>query len=563
MVKFPTLLIGLSVDRVGGCAELRGSNLLQGCPQTYTMMVRSLLCPFITLVLSAGCGTDEPSHGPPEVGPDVGVVRDSGAGLLRDAGGVVDARPVDATAHGQPDARVDASLSDASGRAQPDAGPPDAQPDTGPPDAQADTGPADAQADTGPPDAQADTGPPDTGPVYPCPDLPAQCGDRERWQANLREHHMQVIDGCVFSLDAPDDAAWRTGHARADNLASRLGGAVSMGTLLGDLNRQARSSITNQSARRLRNHTWQGWIWDEGDNGVSYWYPQGITGSSDATDSGRVNNRRLQLVSWYHKTQARPTKGVRVSLADLTQFNDIDYRHLLLVVPYGDGAAVNYRPLHKSDVNTDALHAGGIVWYGDYLYVADTANGFRVFDLSAIARVSHTNDTGSFGRSGNVSHAFGYRYIVPQVARYDRSEGACAYSFSFVSLDRSSTPPALLSGEYKSTSIQGRLVHWYVDPQTHRLDARQGQVRGRAAKMGAQTKMQGAARWAGNYYISSSSQAGSFGRLYRTRAGRESSISAWVYGAEDLYYERGTGRIWTAAEFPDFRDVVSIPLLEP
>ncbi|MDE0883418.1 MAG: hypothetical protein OSB21_12565, partial [Myxococcota bacterium] len=92
---------------------------------------------------------------------------------------------------------------------------------------------------------------------------------------------------------------------------------------------------------------------------------------------------------------------------------------------------------------------------------------------------------------------------------------------------------------------------------------RGGEVRGQQAKMAAQNRMQGAQRWQGNYYISSSSQWNQFGRLYRTRSGLESSISAWVYGAEDLYYERQTGIIWTTAEHPDFRDVVGIPLLVP
>jgi hypothetical protein len=81
--------------------------------------------------------------------------------------------------------------------------------------------------------------------------------------------------------------------------------------------------------------------------------------------------------------------------------------------------------------------------------------------------------------------------------------------------------------------------------------------------MSAQTRVQGALTWEGNYYISSSSQFNRFGRLYRTRPGMESSISAWIYGCEDLYYERNTGLIWTAGEFPDFRDVVGIPLRAP
>ena len=183
-----------------------------------------------------------------------------------------------------------------------------------------------------------------------------------------------------------------------------------------------------------------------------------------------------------------------MSLADRTDPQDVHYRHLLLVVPHGEGNAVDYRPLHRSLANTDALHAGGMAWYGDYLYVVDTTNGFRVFDMSLIARVS---DTSKIGRDGNanVTHAFGYRYIVPQIARYDTPQEACPFSFSFVSLDRSSTPHAFLVGEYKKSSIQGRLVHYLLDEQTHRLEVREGIVRGQDGRMGAQTKMQGGLRW--------------------------------------------------------------------
>ncbi len=474
---------------------------------------------------------------------DIGSSRDA---QMADAG-LRDAASPD---RGRPEAgRVDAGRREAGGL---DATPPDA--------GQVDAGVGDAGVlDTGRPDA----GPADLGPTFGCGAYPNNCRDREQWFPGLREHHMRDTQGCSFGLVPPTAQAWTEGRVRAHNLATRLGGAVPLTRVLGDLNRQGRSSITNRNATRLRNHQWQGWIWNSGDNEVSYWYPQGITGSSDARDGGLVFGRRLQVVSWYHKTNARPTKGVRVSLADLTNLRDVDYRHLLLVVPYGDDDQVNYRPLHKSLTNTDALHAGGIVWYGDYLYVADTANGFRVFDMSLIARVSNTNDTGSFGRDGDISHAFGYRYIVPQVARYDAPEAACDFSFSFVSLDRSSDPPALITGEYKANSIQGRVVSYGLDAQTHRLEVRRGEIRGQDAKMGAQTKMQGAARWQNNYYLSSSSQAATYGRLYRTRSGRESSISAWVYGAEDLYYERTTGVIWTAAEYPSYRDVVGIPLLEP
>ena len=527
------------------------------------------------LLLTLACGPPEPLDRLTDGGP-----RPSGDAALQDAQLVADV-PSDAAA--QVDAAPDAGRRDALfpdlGRRE--AGPPDVQGrDAGRPEAgRSEAGAPEAGlAEAGVPEAGlvdsgladsgladsglADAGRTDSGPSFGCGDYP-NCRSRANWHAGLRQHHMQDTQGCSFGLVPPSAQDWADGRARALNLATRLGGAVSIAHLLGDLNRQGRSSITNQSATRLRNHQWQGWIWNTGDNAVGYWYPQGITGSSDSVGSGLIMGRRLQLISWYHKTEARPTKGVRVSLADLTNMRDVDYRHMMLVIPYGDDDLVNFRPLHKSLTNNDALHAGGIVWYGDYLYVADTANGFRVFDMSLIARVSNTDDTSNFGRDGEVTHAFGYRYIVPQIARYDAPENACDFSFSFVSLDRGSNPPALLTGEYKSDSIQGRLVNYLLDAQTHKLQVRGGEIRGQEAKMGAQTKMQGAARWQNNYYISSSSQAGSFGRLYRTRSGRESSISAWVYGAEDLYYERTTGVIWTAAEHPDFRDVVGIPLLVP
>jgi len=509
------------------------------------------------LLLLAACGKPDALN----EGADVADrVRDAAVLPASDAG-VLDTSPWDAISL-DVGAALDASAGDALLR---DLGAPDVpSPDAGrldsgirdaaPPDAAADTGPR----DSGPPDAS-----PDAGQSFGCGAYPRNCRDREQWMPGLDEHFMLATSACSFGLIPPSEAQWTQGRARAQNLATRLGGAVPLSRLRNDLNRQGRSSITNRNATRLQNHQWQGWIWNEGDNEVSYWYPQGMTGSSDATDSGTHDGRRFQLISWYHKTNARPTKGVRVSLADRTDPLDVDYRHMLLVVPFGEGGAVNYRPLHKSLNDTDALHAGGMAWYGDYLYVADTANGFRVFDMSLIARVSNTNDTSRLGRDGNVSHAFGYRYIVPQVARYDAPEEACNFSFSFVSLDRSSTPHALLAGEYKSSSIQGRLMHFLLDEQTHRLQVREGMIRGQDGKMGAQTKMQGALRWQGNYYISSSSQWNTYGRLYRTRPGRESSISAWVYGAEDLYYERSSGVVWTPAEFPDFRDVVGIPLREP
>ncbi|MFK8002881.1 MAG: hypothetical protein AB8H86_25155, partial [Polyangiales bacterium] len=168
------------------------------------------------------------------------------------------------------------------------------------------------------------------------------------------------------------------------------------------------------------------------------------------------------------------------------------------------------------------------------------------------------------GVSGARFDALGYGFAVPELMRFEPTAESCALRFSFVGLDRSSTPPALVTGEYQSDNVGGRVVVWNLDPGTGLLELREGVSRASAAYVGGQTRMQGAVRYDGNVYISSSSQVGSLGRLYRTRPGLdESRISAWVYGAEDLYVDRESDIIWTAAEHPGNRDVVGIPIRLP
>ena len=391
---------------------------------------------------------------------------------------------------------------------------------------------------------------------YGCPSFPMDC---DLASPTVTEQYMESIDSCSFALvpQGPTAEADRL----IDELVERAGAPLGVADVLDDLNRFATDGVTSQTAYRLRNHEFRGFRWNSGDNGVDYWYPQGITGSSDAVDHGLVARKRVLLVSWYHRTESRPTKGVRISIADTTDIDDVDYRHLLLVEPFREGGDADFGPVETD--SGGALHAGGIVWYGDKLYVADTTRGLRVFDLSRIFRIPDTDDHDRIGVSGGRMDAHGYRYAVPQLARYTLAEDSCPVRFSFAALDRSVEPPLILTGEYRSDDVGGRLVGWSLAPSSEWLDVRSGEVRGIDAQVAAQTKAQGALRWEGNYYISSSSQYLHYGRLYRTRPGLESRITAWVYGCEDLYYERDTGYVWTAAEHPGDRDVVGIPLLEP
>jgi hypothetical protein len=192
-----------------------------------------------------------------------------------------------------------------------------------------------------------------------------------------------------------------------------------------------------------------------------------------------------------------------------------------------------------------------------------------VYDLANILR-STDFDTDRIGVGAGRFDGLGYAYVVPELMRFRRNNDGCSVRFSFVGLDRSSNPPALVSGEYRNRDangdidVGGRLAVWDIDGTTGLLDVRGGEVRASAAFVSGQSRMQGALRYDGNVYISSSSQYQQFGRLYRTREGfGESSITAWVYGAEDLYMQRAADVVWTAAEFPGDRDVVAIPLVRP
>lgn len=397
---------------------------------------------------------------------------------------------------------------------------------------------------------------PDCRRAWACPPLGGSC-DGARPPAV--EHRIADAEGCSFELAPWTSVRVAERRALIDALAMSAPDSGDLLSVRDRLNRDGRSGISSRNSDRLRNHEWEGFRWNTGDENVSYWYPQGISGSSDAFAATRA--RKYVLVSWYNNSDERPTRGVRISLADVTDTSDVSYRHLLLVEPTGTPASPDFGPVTTG--SGGALHAGGIVWWEDLLYVADTTGGLRVFDLSNVMRTTHS-DTERIGVSGERFDALGYAFAVPELMRFERTDDSCALRFSFVGLDRSSSPPALVTGEYQSDNVGGRIVVWDLDAATGLLDVREGVSRATAAYVGGQTRMQGALRYDGNIYISSSSQVGSLGRLYRTRPGLdESRISAWVYGAEDLYVDRESDIIWTAAEHPGNRDVVGIPIRLP
>lgn len=220
------------------------------------------------------------------------------------------------------------------------------------------------------------------------------------------------------------------------------------------------------------------WCFEEGDNDYRLWVPQGVTSDADALGDEEWNGHKGLMVSWYSDQIG---KGIRVTVLDTETKK---YRHMLLAIPTnedGDGGS------YDNDYGPINLHAGGIVWYGHKIYVADTKWGVRVFDLDHIFDLSadphgDVDDEQSIGRDGDTYHGYGYRYVVPQVGRWMSpskaagDEGVCKESGpmhnSWMSLDRTSKPDQLVVGEYcakKKKTQPGRVAVW--DMEDHDIAA--------------------------------------------------------------------------------------------
>lgn len=331
------------------------------------------------------------------------------------------------------------------------------------------------------------------------------------------------------------------------------------------------------------------YCWSDDDALSKEWIPQGITGVSDAQADEYWGTKRPVITSWYDDatactpagTPACADKGVRLSFLDPATGK---YRHVLLAYPYYNSYGhISYRAID--------IHAGGIAWYKYRLYVTDALHGLRVFDLRDILDLdpdrdpatnnstpdgltSNVQDNGKVGRQSNVWYSYGYRYVLPQVASYDfvsaqynSSAGTCesdgAPKASYLSVDRSSSPPQLLMGEYCTTDSthpgNGRIGALPIDDTDGSLlAAADGLVSAVGTYALPVKQVQGAARYAGRWYLNQSHRY-SDASLWRAAVGSDGVLAVTggeirtAVGAEDMYYEhaQATGAaplLWSQSE---------------
>lgn len=338
-------------------------------------------------------------------------------------------------------------------------------------------------------------------------------------------------------------------RAEIDALADLLGGRVDLEVLLRDLNRRARRSWAPGRAAR------EAITWDRQDRRTTRWWPQGISTSADATEDGEVHGRRVVATSWYAKELPDGHHGARVSLIDLDTRR---YRHVLLVVADRDpGGRLVLRPLR--------IHAGGLVWCGRYLHLAATARGLVTCSLDDLMRVpdSVAGNPARLGVDGDRVASLGYRYLLPVRFGYEAvtDDGHERLRYSFLSLDRQTSPPQVLAGEYARGNQSRRLVRYPVDPATGLLDTGEdGTSRPLGLDESGVAQAQGAVAAAGRTYLTVSHGPWTPGSVY---AGRPGTLvrHRWAVpmGPEDVAAWPERDELWSLTEHPRRRWVFSMP----
>ena len=234
--------------------------------------------------------------------------------------------------------------------------------------------------------------------------------------------------------------------------------------------------------------------------------------------------------------------GSRISVIDCSDTGAAPYRHVLLVRPK--------RRWGLQRLSAVRVHAGGIVWYGKYLYVAGGATGIRVFRLDDLVR----------GR--NRIRTKGYRYVLPEFTSYDarNDDGQGAMMYSFMSLDRAGDEDHLVAGEYGRKGGSHRLMRYRIDRETEllRRDDRGWAIPAELYDRQVE-RMQGAALVDGTWAITASAGKDNPGDLWVGHPGNYARHKGVLpVGPEDITYWPQRRQLWSVTEWPDHRWVYAI-----
>lgn len=383
--------------------------------------------------------------------------------------------------------------------------------------------------------------------------------------------------------DLPSRVDQLAGELPKQGVADILAEANRRGPTGADCTSAALDPMTEEPLRKF--------CFNEGDNETSAWYTQGITTAADARDDEQVDGKEPMLVSWYDNADD-PPKGARVSFLDPETGR---YQHVLLAHPRinsNDNASYDaVTTPQESEEGGDgrSIHAGGLVWSGNYLYVPDTDRGVRVFDMRNIfdlgaAENGDTSDQNQVGRQDGTYYGFGYRYVMPQVAEWSNQEGVvdhppehqCRESgpqkFSYLATERGSAGNSLITGEYcadqNDENLNGRVARWDLDDTGAPSPDNDGTWRAAEAFRLPKPQVQGAVAAGDDWYLSSTGNGESGPGYLQAAEPADTPTGALVAsgtnrqvaaGVEDLSYWADRAELWTVTEYPGKRIMYSLP----
>jgi hypothetical protein len=299
-----------------------------------------------------------------------------------------------------------------------------------------------------------------------------------------------------------------------------------------------------------------GFRFDSGDNSDCKSYPQGITTSRDAVgtaNGGNYDGHQLVVVSWYTKDACDGAQErSRITIVDWDATYPNKYRKVLLVEPTGNATTPNFKDI--------PIHAGGVSWYGDYLYVADTGRGMRVFDMRKILKTNTGGSADQIGLHDGVYYAHNYAYVLPQIGTVtSRTTSGTNLAWSTISLDRVSK--SMVMTEY--TCQSGCDKYPNRAPRAIRYPFAPGATTFAASTTASQAlqlpwyKLNGVASHNGRWWFNSSGQK----QLYYWTPSAGSATYPFVSAGESIsYWEDATDPdlLWTLQEGTGNRNVFAV-----
>ena len=342
---------------------------------------------------------------------------------------------------------------------------------------------------------------------------------------------------------------------------------------LTDFNRQM-TDITDDSNKNLGLDVGQeikglkvARAFNQGDLDTVKWRPQGIACDLHANRNGR--NRKYIIVSWYNYNDNVDggDYGTRLSFINIDTW---EYRHVLLVQPTGNDKVFE----------AAKGHAGGIAWYGDYIYVAYTDVGFQVYNINHLIRAKDNPDKDKVGVYSDGFYAYDYKYFLPltgtnqftvhkgkecdpviiNVHKDDDDFGLPKFSFVSVVRGNSKTPDCLLSGEFDNCpGHTSWLSKWALDSSglLNPFIEQPFGIKEFNLDIGS---VQGAAEALGFFWFSQSTNPDGPSILHqlsrKAQIGHsgQAKYPGWPMGAEDLDFDDSDNSLWCLTEYESDKD---------